>query len=374
MGVIWFLMYYFIFGIGITALLPLSFTVIVGTSIIISHKLQNHLPTLYAQLTCITWITAFIQWSIGSIDDSGAVVVWSFLGPLGALIFLDLKKSYVWMAMFLGITIFSAFLKQPLIDHPKTVSASAQVLFYVMNIGFSSVVVFGTSAWFAHTIQLEKGKSESLLEKIQTLFGQHVSSEVADRLLSKDLDKAESNSYNATVLFLDIRDFTLFANVHSATEVVAFQNIIFGELMNIVREYGGTVNQLLGDGMLAIFGAPIVNDTHVKDAIAAGFAMIERVEQLGNEGKIHPVKIGIGVHTGQIIAGEVGNEYRKLYSITGSDVIVASRIEQLNKKYDSQFLVSQAVCEHMNHEYDCIKHGRVELKGILEPMDVYQLK
>lgn len=374
LGSIWSLMYYFIFGFGLTMMLPFCFTLIVGSSIFISHSIKDHRPVLYAQLTCITWISALIQWSIGSMDGAGVVIVWCFLGPLGALIFLGVRKSLLWMGMFLAIIIISAVINPTLSGDPLVVSTQHRTLFHLMNLSISSIVVFGAAAWFVNTIQVEKGKSENLLQKIQTLFGQHVSTEVADRLIKKDLGKEEQNSYQATIMFLDIRNFTKFANAHSPAEVVKFQNIVFSEMINIVRKHKGMVNQLLGDGVLAIFGAPIANTTHVRDAISAGFDMIDAVNHLAAQGQIHPIKIGIGVHTGQIIAGEVGNEYRKLYSVSGSAVIIASRIEQLNKKFNSEFLVSDAICKQMNHEYECVEHGKIELKGISEPVGVYQLK
>lgn len=83
-GMIWSIMYYFVFGVGLTMALPLLFVVIVGGAIIISHSFKNYKILVYAQLVCITWISALIQWSIGSMEYSGLVICWSFLGPLGA--------------------------------------------------------------------------------------------------------------------------------------------------------------------------------------------------------------------------------------------------------------------------------------------------
>ena len=83
-GLIWSIMYYAVFGFGLTMLLALGFTVIVGSAMLVSHFMRDQRPLLYAQLACITWISAFVQWSIGSMENSGLVICWSFLGPLGA--------------------------------------------------------------------------------------------------------------------------------------------------------------------------------------------------------------------------------------------------------------------------------------------------
>lgn len=373
-GLVWSLLYYIVFGFGLTAILPLSFVIIVGGMILISNRLSDHRPLIYTQLACITWISALIQWSIGSMDQSGLVIAWSFLGPLGAIIFLSLRQSIIWIVMFLSIVVISAVFEPALLGYPLKVSQQANTIFYIMNIGVSSIVVFVASAWFVKTIQFERGRSETLLQKIKTLFGQHVSNEVANELISNDDKVSESKPYEVTVMFLDIRDFTLFADSREPKEVANFQNIIFSEFITLVRANKGIVLQILGDGILAVFGAPIINTTHPSDAVKAGFAMIEKTNNLYETGKVPQIKVGIGLHTGKVIAGEIGNEYRKSYSITGSNVIVASRIEQLNKKLESQFLVSETVYERIKENgLNITFQGSHELKGISEKVNIYQL-
>jgi len=308
-------------------------------------------------------------------DQSGLVIAWCFLGPLGALIFLSSRQAVVWMAMFLGIVVISAVFEPALLGYPLTVSDRTRVLFYIMNLGASNLIVFAASAWFVHTIQRERSRSEGLLQKIRTLFGQHVSREVADELIAKDREASVSKCCEVTIMFLDIRDFTVFADSRAPKEVENFQNTVFSALINIVRAHKGIVNQILGDGIMAIFGAPLVNDTHVIDAVNASYAMLEVINELSEEGKIPPIRVGIGLHTGKVIAGELGNEYRKLYSLTGSNVIIASRLEQMNKDLKSQFLVSEAIYQKVkNMGHPVTNHGKKELKGIAEPVGIYQLR
>jgi class 3 adenylate cyclase len=373
-GLLWSFLYCIVFGWGLTAVLPLSFVVIVGSAMLISHRQADHRLLVYAQLFCITWISALIQWSIGSIDHSGLVIAWSFLGPLGAMIFLTFRQSLIWIAMFLVIVVVSAAFQPALLGHVLEVSDTEKTIFYIMNIGVSSSVVFMASAWFVNTIQFERGRVNQLLQRIKALFGQHVSTEVAQELISNDVSGSESKSYEATIMFLDIRDFTLFADSKLPNEVAAFQNIIFGEYINLVREHKGIVLQILGDGILAVFGAPIVTPNHPLDAVQAGYEMIHKTKHLSETGQVPEIKIGIGLHTGKVLAGEIGNQYRKSYSITGSNVIVAARIEQLNKHFKSQFLVSETVYDQIKaNEYDITFQGSHELKGISRKIGIYQL-
>lgn len=373
-GLSWGLLYFIVFGFGLTVILPLSFVVIVGSAILISHQLADHRPLVYTQLACITWISALLQWSIGSMDNSGLVIAWSFLGPLGAVIFLSFRQSLIWIVMFSVIVIISAAFEPTLLGHVLEVSKTEKTIFYIMNIGISSVIVFMASAWFVNTIKFERGRANNLLQKIKALFGQHVSTEVANELISSDNLILESKTYEVTIMFLDIRDFTVFADSKRPKEVAAFQNIILGEYINLVRENKGIVLQMLGDGILAVFGAPISTPNHSLDAVNTGFAMIKRTKELSATGQIPEIRIGIGLHSGKVLAGEIGNEYRKSYSITGTNVIIASRIEQLNKKLQSQFLVSETVYNKLKvNGFDITFQGSHELKGISKEVNIYQL-
>ena len=224
--------------------------------------------------------------------------------------------------------------------------------------------------WF---LEEEQNKTQKLLSKIETLFGQQVSIEVAKELVTSK-GETQSKSYEVTVMFLDIRDFTVFADSKAPEEVAAFQNIVFGELLNIVRKYKGITNQILGDGIMAVFGAPVKSDRHIQNAVTAGYSILDKIKELATEDKIPPIRLGIGLHSGKVIAGNIGNAFRKQYSLTGSTVIIASRIEQLNKVYNSQFLVSEEVQREIkNTDYQATELGNVELKGIEQAVCIYKL-
>ena len=373
-GLIWSLMYYVVFDFGLTMLLPLGFIVIVGSGMLVSHFMRDHRPLLYAQLACITWISAFIQWSIGSMENSGWVICWSFLGPLGALIFLSLRQAILWMIMFIFIVIVSAWYEPALLGTPLEVSEPVRIMFYVMNIGTSLIIVFIATSWFVRRIKNEKRRSDKLADRLQALFGQHVSKEIAEELITKDGDVGPGKYFDVSVMFVDIRNFTTFAESRAPREVSNFQNLVFGEFINIVREHKGIVLQALGDGIMAVFGAPVENEEHALDAIQAGYAILKKVQELSDNGEIPVTTLGIGLHSGKVIAGEVGNEFRKFYILSGSNVIVAARIEQLNKEYSSQFLISKSVYDRINQTSIEYKFkGEQLLKGISKPVGIYQL-
>jgi len=247
-------------------------------------------------------------------------------------------------------------------------------LAYLAMVG---VLLTGIS-WFLYRSRylqhLSRRRVEELELRVEALFGQQVSAEVARAMIDSEAE-LESKSYNVTVMFLDIRDFTVFAEWREPAEVARFQNLVFGELIEIVRHNGGLVLQILGDGLLAVFGAPVVRPDHAERAVRAGMEMIDRVAALGDEGRIPHIRIGIGLHSGDVIAGNLGNAARKFYSLTGKTVIVAARVEPLNKKYGSQMLVTDCVWRDVaDLGYEAKEIGAVALKGIEEPVPLYQLR
>ena len=219
----------------------------------------------------------------------------------------------------------------------------------------------------------EQNKTQKMLEKIETLFGQQVSEAIVQELVAIE-GEIISKLYTVTIMFLDIRDFTVFADSKTPKEVASFQNVVFGELIEIVRKNKGITNQILGDGIMAVFGAPVTTTDHAFNAVTAGYAILDKIKELADKGKIPHIRIGIGLNSGKVIAGNIGNARRKQYSLTGSAVIIASRIEQLNKIYKSQFLVSKEVYKKIkNKGYPITKLGDVELKGIENAVGIYQL-
>ncbi|KXX70436.1 adenylate/guanylate cyclase domain-containing protein [Flammeovirga sp. SJP92] len=220
----------------------------------------------------------------------------------------------------------------------------------------------------------EQKVTENLLSKIKSLFGQQISHKVAKHIM-ENYEEIKTTQFHVSIMFLDIRDFTVFADSRKPSEVAKFQNIVFGALIKIISEKHGVVLQLLGDGLMAVFGAPIKYKNHEKNAVKAGYGILECINTLIEEDKIPPIKIGIGLHAGNIVAGNIGNEERKAYSLTGKNVIIAARIESLNKDFNSQFLISKSIYETIDKsESDSIEDlGEVKLKGFGTPTRVYKL-
>jgi adenylate cyclase len=211
-------------------------------------------------------------------------------------------------------------------------------------------------------------------DRAVSIFGQHVSPQVADLLLKQPLDYA-GQERNVCVMFLDIRDFSKLSSERTASEVVDFLNVLFAPMIPVINSHSGIVNKFLGDGFMAVFGAPLDDRQQCSHAIQASLEMLRQVEILNAQGKIPHTRLGIGLHVGKAVTGNVGSSQRKEYTIIGDVVNLASRIEQANKALSSQLLVSEAVANTAGvmEEFSPEDMGLVELKGQRQPVRLYKL-
>ncbi len=209
--------------------------------------------------------------------------------------------------------------------------------------------------------------------EIITLFGQQISREIVEVMLQQH-GALESKLMRVCVMFVDIRNFTAFAEKKSPEEIVAYQNAFFQIIVDIINRHHGIINQFLGDGCMVTFGAPLMLDNPCENAVKAGGEIIESVKNAVSLGLLPPTRTGIGIHVGDAVTGNIGSDIRQQYSITGNVVILASRLEQLNKDYDSQLLVSQEVLECLPEQPEgCQAIGLVHVKGREEEVFVYKL-
>jgi adenylate cyclase len=206
------------------------------------------------------------------------------------------------------------------------------------------------------------------------LFGQQISRQIADEILRNPTELKGSRK-KVCVMFLDIRNFTPFVEHKEPEAVVAYLNSLFGFMIEIVQSHHGIINQFLGDGFMATFGAPISSENICRDAVESAIAIINKTDFDSKNGNIASSRIGIGLHYGEAVTGNIGSAMRKQYSITGSVVIIASRIEQLTKQYKPDLLLSEEVYFQLDEETrkQLSPIGPVLVKGRENPVSIYGL-
>ncbi|CAM3076360.1 guanylate cyclase [Legionella steigerwaltii] len=207
-------------------------------------------------------------------------------------------------------------------------------------------------------------------DRIEDLFGQHVSPEVASKLLSKDANLSEY--IPVCIMFLDIRNFTHFTEANESPIVVNYLNSIFKFMIKIIHDNKGIINKFLGDGFMAVFGAPLSSGNDVANAVNAALEIIKRNEEEVKKGNLPDLKLGIGLHFGNAVTGTIGTKKRQEYTIIGDVVNSAAHIEQLNKTYNSTILISEDAMKQLP-EIKGEFVGDVILKHRDNPIKLYRL-
>lgn len=257
--------------------------------------------------------------------------------------------------------------------HSEYLTSIPENSFYLRS---ALLVICGAAAGFVSEEVKRRVKSSFDWQKqkieMEELLGQQVSREVAEALVT---DRTQTRKQEATVLALDVRDFTRFAEYRTPDEILEFQNKIFGPILDIINQHQGIVNQIMGDGIMATFGTPSSNPLHADMAFQASLRIIYKVREMSAEGIIPQTRIGIGLHTGEVITGNIGNQVRKQYSISGSAVIIAFRVEQLNKDLDCELLITEEVKKRIElGKVSAISLGARPLKGFGTSMNIYQIE
>lgn len=206
--------------------------------------------------------------------------------------------------------------------------------------------------------------------RLHTAFGTYVDPALAAQLLEQGHDVFTGERREVSVMFIDIRDFTTYAEANSAEDTVARLNTLFEIVAPTVVEAGGHVNKFLGDGALAVFGAPNDLADHADAALGAAVTIQRRVtERFGGE-----LRIGIGINTGPVIAGTIGGGGKLEFTLIGDAVNVAARVEQLTKTTsDSILLTQQCVDALASRPRGLVDRGLHALKGKTAAVQVFGL-
>jgi adenylate cyclase len=193
---------------------------------------------------------------------------------------------------------------------------------------------------------------------------------VAQRVLEQGGELIEGEEREVTVMILDVRAFTEFAQRSSARETVSFLNELFGIAVPPLVKHGGHANKFLGDGLLAVFGAPERLPDHADRAVAAaGDIARQLVERFGDE-----MQFGIGINSGPVVVGSVGGGGRLEFAVIGDPVNVAARVERLTRETGDIVLLTEATrCLLSESSQSLEPRGSFALKGVAEPVPIYAL-
>jgi class 3 adenylate cyclase len=204
-------------------------------------------------------------------------------------------------------------------------------------------------------------------ERLHEAFGAFVDPQLAERVLQEGT-VLEGEEVEVTVLFVDIREFTAFAERASAAEVVTELNRFYELVVPVLVRHGGHANKFIGDGLLAVFGAPDELPDHADRGVAAALEIAEAV-RASYRGRL---RIGIGVNSGPVVAGTIGGGGHVEFTVIGDTVNTAARVEAITRETDDAVLVTEATCSLLEADHGGFaERGTVALRGRSEPVKVH---
>lgn len=248
---------------------------------------------------------------------------------------------------------------------------AGRIVIGVVGPSTAAVLAYGLIT-LRRLISEERGRS-----RLRRAFSAYAPPEVVEQLDGGLLqEKMEGIEDEITVLFSDIRNFTAIGSAMEPRQLVAMLNRYFGAMTEVVFDFGGTVDKFIGDGLLVLYNALVEQPDHAKRAVFTALEMRARLERLNEEWQeegFPEIRIGVGIHTGRAVVGNVGTAIRMDYTAIGSTVSLASRIEGLTKEFAMDIIITDETWRQLDGMLETKPLGPVEIRGIPEPVVVHQV-
>lgn len=212
-------------------------------------------------------------------------------------------------------------------------------------------------------------------KRVRNTMARYVAKEVVDRLLASGQDFLDGNSHVATVLFSDIRRFTALAEAMTPQDTVAMLNDYFTSMVEVVFQHGGMLDKYIGDAIMAVFGTALSDALDADNALLVATGMIRELgcfNRRRQEVGLEPIAIGIGIATGEVLAGSLGSRRRLEYTVIGDNVNLAARLEGANKHYGTTVLIAASTVDALRGHQVLRRIDRVQVKGKSQPTIAYE--
>ena len=348
---------YFSFGEFIAGSIPLGYAIFSSLSVIFFHWTHRYRFFLFTQLLLILLLPFLLMIALGGFIKSSAVILWSILSPLGALLFDEPRLALRWLAAYLGLAIISGYFE----FHPlgsSSLSPAIVTIFFILNIGtVSSIAIFLLAYFVGEKNRLftllrgEQVKSENLLLNI-------LPKEIAAILKNESRTIADHYT-EASILFADMVGFTPLSAKLAPVEMVELLNEAFSFFDSLLDKYNVEKIRTIGDNYMVASGVPRRRSDHAQALVYMALEMRDFIaEHTFRNGQ--RVAFRIGINSGPVIGGVIGRR-KFVYDIWGDAVNVASRME--SHGLGGAVQITRATYELIKDEFVCEPRGTVDVKG-----------
>jgi adenylate cyclase len=355
-GALWSILY-FSFGEFLAGVIPLGYTIISCLSLIIFHWTHRYRLFLFTQLLLILFLPFLLMVALGGLINSSAVILWSLLSPLGAMLFAGPRQALRWLAAYLGLAVFSGYFEfYPLVS--SSLSPAIITIFFILNIGMVSAIAIFLLAYFVGEknrlftlLRGEQAKSENLLLNI-------LPKEIAEILKNESRTIADHYT-EASILFADMVGFTPLSARLAPVEVVELLNEAFSYFDSLLDKYHVEKIRTIGDSYMVASGVPRRRRDHAQALVHMALDMREYVAtHMFRNGQ--RISFRFGINSGPVIGGVIGKR-KFVYDVWGDAVNVASRMESHGMGGSIQ--ITRATHELIQDEFICEPRGTVDVKG-----------